>query len=85
MKTFFGHLHCGNVFFIPDAKMSESQWVDLAEIAQKLEAEYALRRTMLITRLNATLQSFAWSEKMVMQYFFFLFCLQLHSQSFELF
>ena len=33
------------------------------QIAQKLEAEYALRRTMLITRLNATLQSFAWSDR----------------------
>ena len=28
-----------------------------------MEAEYALRRTMLTTRLNATLQSFSWSER----------------------
>ena len=36
----------------------------LFQIAQQLEAEYALRRTMLITRLSATLQSFAWSDKL---------------------
>jgi len=43
--------------------LNASQWNQLNEIAQRLEAEYALRRTMLITRLNATLQSFAWSDR----------------------
>lgn len=33
------------------------------QIAVQLESEYALRRTMLLTRLNATLQSFSWSER----------------------
>jgi hypothetical protein len=33
------------------------------QIAKKLEAEYALRRKMLITRLSATLQSFSWSDR----------------------
>ena len=28
-----------------------------------MEGEYALRRTMLSTRLSATLQSFSWSER----------------------
>jgi len=43
--------------------LNTTQWNQLHEIAQRLEAEYALRRTMLITRLNATLQSFAWSDR----------------------
>ena len=43
--------------------MNTSQWQQLDGIAQKMEAEYALRRTMLITRLSATLQSFSWSDR----------------------
>ena len=28
-----------------------------------IESEYAMRRTMLITRLQATVQSFTWSDR----------------------
>lgn len=36
----------------------------LEELSASLQAEYTLRRTMLITRLSATLQSFSWSDRM---------------------
>ncbi len=43
--------------------LNEAQWKEIDSIAMKLESEYSLRRTMLITRLRATLQSFSWSDR----------------------
>ena len=42
---------------------TESQWKDLSLAAMDLEREYAMRRTMLMTRLKATLQSFLWKDQ----------------------
>ena len=42
---------------------TESQWKEVALAAMDLEREYAMRRTMLMTRLNATLQSFTWKDR----------------------
>ena len=42
---------------------TESQWKEVAAAAMDLEREYAMRRTMLMTRLNATLQSFTWKDR----------------------
>jgi len=43
--------------------LSPQQWERLEEIQAALNSEYLLRRRMLLTRLDATIQSFAWSTK----------------------
>ncbi|XP_023344439.1 protein FAM98B [Eurytemora carolleeae] len=47
--------------FIGD--LTSTQWNQLEEIQTHLSADYSLRRRMLLTRLDATVQSFSWSEK----------------------
>ena len=42
---------------------TEAQWKEVSAAAMDLEREYAMRRTMLMTRLNATLQSFTWKDR----------------------
>ncbi|XP_065188660.1 protein FAM98A-like [Sycon ciliatum] len=43
--------------------LASAEWKKLEEINQELEAEYSLRRQMLLKRLDVTIQSFRWSEK----------------------
>lgn len=43
--------------------LSNDQWKILQQASMDLESEYAMRRTTLITRLKATVQSFTWSER----------------------
>lgn len=43
--------------------MTEDQWQSIAKIQAALEDEYNLRRKMLLTRLDVTVQSFKWSDK----------------------
>lgn len=44
--------------------MTDQQWDNLATLQRQLDDEYNLRRNMLLTRLEVTVQSFQWSEKM---------------------
>ena len=44
--------------------LSSEQWSALEDIAEALTADYGLRRALLLTRLDATIQSFSWSERM---------------------
>lgn len=48
--------------FNPTKQLTKEQWSKLAKLQQELDAEYDLRRDMLITRLDVTVQSFHWSE-----------------------
>ncbi|XP_014249690.1 protein FAM98A-like [Cimex lectularius] len=45
-------------------QLSEKQWKSLEKIQQELQQEYAIRRQMLLKRLDVTIQSFQWSERM---------------------
>lgn len=45
-------------------QLSDEQWKKLEDIYMDLDAEYNLRRQVLLTRLDVTVQSFQWSEKM---------------------
>lgn len=44
--------------------LSDAQWKKLESIYADLDEEYNLRRQVLITRLEVTIQSFQWSDKM---------------------
>ncbi|XP_017129224.1 protein FAM98B [Drosophila elegans] len=44
--------------------LTDGQWRVLESLHRDLEAEYNLRRQMMTTRLEATVQSFQWSESM---------------------
>ncbi|KMZ05977.1 protein FAM98B [Drosophila simulans] len=44
--------------------LTDAQWQVLETLHRELEAEYNLRRQMMSTRLEATVQSFQWSESM---------------------
>ncbi|XP_014675004.1 PREDICTED: protein FAM98A-like [Priapulus caudatus] len=44
--------------------LSDIQWQNIEAIGQELEKEYTIRRQMLIKRLDVTIQSFNWSQRM---------------------
>lgn len=44
--------------------LTDAQWRVLESMHRDLDAEYNLRRQMMLTRLEATVQSFQWSESM---------------------
>lgn len=44
--------------------LSEEQWSTLDQINQSLTQEYAIRRHMLLTRCDVTIQSFGWSDRL---------------------
>ncbi|ALC47472.1 CG5913 [Drosophila busckii] len=44
--------------------LTDAQWRVLDAMHKDLDAEYNLRRQMMLTRLEATVQSFQWSESM---------------------
>lgn len=46
-----------------DGYLSESQWQTLNDVCQDLYHEYKIRREMLLTRLDVTIQSFQWSDR----------------------
>lgn len=52
----------GNSLFVPKNPLKDEQWMKIAQIQATLDQEYNLRRKMLITRLDVTVQSFKWSE-----------------------
>lgn len=53
----------GKPLFNPKKQLTEEQWIQIAIIQGTLEKEYNLRRRMLLTRLDVTVQSFKWSDK----------------------
>jgi uncharacterized protein YjaG (DUF416 family) len=48
----------GKPLFNPQRPLSDEQWKKLEQIQHELDVEYDLRRKMLLTRLNCTVQSF---------------------------
>ena len=54
-----GHMTAGLV----TQPLSEEQWVQLEQINADLTKEYSVRRQMLLTRCDVTVQSFRWSER----------------------
>lgn len=57
-----GHKRVGNSLFVPKSTLKDEQWMQIEKIQATLDQEYNLRRKMLITRLDVTVQSFKWSE-----------------------
>ena len=47
------------------SKLEDNDWKEVARVQEEMSKEYALRRRMLLARLDATVQSFAWSDRMV--------------------
>lgn len=56
--THTGPNQLGKPLFKPDKPLKESQWKRLEQLRNDLDDEYDLRRQMLITRLDVTIQSF---------------------------
>lgn len=54
----------GKPLFNPKTPLTDDQWQQIAQIQAALEEEYNLRRKMLMTRLDVTVQSFKWSENL---------------------
>ena len=54
-----GHVTAGLV----TQPLSEEQWAQLEQINADLTKEYSVRRQMLLTRCDVTVQSFRWSER----------------------
>lgn len=46
-----------------DGYLSETQWQTLSDVCEDLNQEYKIRREMLLTRLDVTVQSFQWSDR----------------------
>lgn len=53
----------GLPLFNPKGSTNGEQWEKIEEIHDALEHEYNLRRKMLMTRLDVTVQSFKWSDR----------------------
>lgn len=49
--------------FNPDKELKDKQWKRLEELRKDLDIEYDIRRQMLITRLDVTIQSFQVKSK----------------------
>lgn len=53
----------GKPLFNPKNPLNDAQWTLVAKIQQEFDNEYNLRRKMLMTRLDVTIQSFKWSDR----------------------
>lgn len=53
-----GPKRIGKPFFTPVKPLTEKQWKTVQKFQKELDTEYDLRRKMLITRLDVTVQSF---------------------------
>ena len=47
-----------------NAILDESQWEKLIQINQMLSDDFQMRRELLLTRLDVTIQSFKWAERL---------------------
>lgn len=45
-------------------KLSGNQWKKLRELQSELQSEYTIRRELLLKRLDVTVQSFLWSDRL---------------------
>lgn len=52
----------GQPLFKPSQPLSSEDWSKLENLQRELDAEYDLRRDMLLTRLDVTVQSFQWNN-----------------------
>lgn len=59
-----GPKRVGKPLFNPTNTLSGEQWQKLVKLQQELDLEYDLRRKMLLTRLDVTVQSFQWSDRL---------------------
>lgn len=48
--------------YMPSRPLSFEEWKKLEKLQNELDIEYDLRREMLMTRLDVTIQSFQWSD-----------------------
>ncbi|XP_044747482.1 protein FAM98A isoform X2 [Coccinella septempunctata] len=51
----------GKAFF--SGFLSDKQWKILSQLEKELRSDYKIRREMLLTRLDVTIQSFQWSDR----------------------
>ena len=47
-----------------NAILDEGQWEQLMQINQTLNEDYQMRRELLLTRLDVTVQSFKWADRL---------------------
>lgn len=57
-----GAKRVGKPLFNPKTPPNNAQWIKIDKIHSALDQEYNLRRKMLLTRLDVTINSFKWSE-----------------------
>lgn len=50
-----------------DVELSAKQWEELNKLQEAMHKEYTIRRQMLLKRLDVTVQSFLWSDKIKLQ------------------
>lgn len=58
-----GEKRLSTPLFSPGKNLSNEQWNRLDKLQKDLDTEYDLRRKMLLTRLDVTIQSFKWSTR----------------------
>lgn len=58
-----GEKRLSTPLFVPMKNLSMEQWNKLDSLHKDLDNEYDLRRRMLLTRLDVTIQSFKWSTR----------------------
>lgn len=63
LKRTDGMKRIGKPLFNPVTRVSDENWVKLTNLQRELDEEYDLRRKMLLTRLECTVQSFSWSDR----------------------
>ncbi len=51
-----------------NVQLSEKQWHNLAQINQSLYEDFLIRRELLMTRLDVTIQSFKWADSIKKSY-----------------
>ncbi|XP_058465977.1 protein FAM98A-like [Malaya genurostris] len=58
-----GEKRLSSPLFAPKKNLTIEQWNKLEQLQKDLDTEYDLRRKMLLTRLDVTIQSFRWSTR----------------------
>ncbi|XP_055629535.1 protein FAM98A [Toxorhynchites rutilus septentrionalis] len=58
-----GEKRLSKPLFAPSKNLSMEQWNKMENLHKDLDTEYDLRRKMLLTRLDVTIQSFKWSTR----------------------
>lgn len=59
LKRTDGMKRIGKPLFVPVTRVSDENWAKLTSLQRELEEEFELRRKMLLTRLECTIQSFS--------------------------